>query len=107
MVVDITEFTSIQKKILKIWQDSIKTKTIGLNDNFFDAGGTSLLAIWVVDKIEKEFNISLSLRMFFDSPKIQSLSEIVDIKMNTLKTSERKHPDLNIKNDEKIIKGEL
>lgn len=103
---DNKELTSTQQKILKIWQDSIKTESIAIEDNFFDAGGTSLLAISVVDKIEKEFKISLSLRVFFDSPKIQSLAEIIDIKKNSIKTPGG-IDNKKIRIEGNIIKGEL
>ena len=67
-----------QKKILSIFQDVLKIKNIGMTDNFFDIGGNSLLAIAVFSKIEAAFNIQLSLRIFFDGPRIKDLAEIVD-----------------------------
>ncbi len=73
--VDLNEFTDIQRQVLNIWQDIIKAKSIGLNDNFFDVGGTSFLAVRVVDRIDKELDVSLGLRKFFFSPTIQSIAE--------------------------------
>ena len=104
---DIKELTPTQQKIKKIWQDLIKTESIGINDNFFNAGGTSLLAIWAVDKIEKEFKVSLSLRMFFDSPEIQSLAELIDIKLNLQKPADGTDIQQKTGKGDKIIKGEI
>jgi amino acid adenylation domain-containing protein len=78
--------TPTQQKIAKIWQDIVKTKKFTINDSFFDIGGSSLLAILAADKLEKEFDIKLSLRIFFDSPKIKSLAEHIDSKIIQIKT---------------------
>ena len=79
----VKDLTLTQQKLIRIWQELIKTNSIGINDNFFDVGGSSLLAIWAVDRIEKEFNIKLNLRVFFDSPRIQSIAEHIDFKLIT------------------------
>jgi amino acid adenylation domain-containing protein len=105
--IDTRELTPTQQTILKIWLDSIRTESIALEDNFFDAGGTSLLAISVVDKIEKAFKVSLSLRVFFDSPKILSLADIIDIKMNSVKTPGGIDNNKKMRSEGNIIKGEL
>jgi tyrocidine synthetase III len=104
---DIKELSSTEKKVLKIWQDLIKTKSIGINENFFDAGGTSFVAMRVVDRIEKEFHVNLSLRSFFESPQIKSLSELIDVKVNSIKTHVGEENQQKVKNDKKIIKGEI
>ncbi len=87
--------------------DIIKTRSIGLNDNFFDAGGTSLLAVRVVDRIEKEFNITFELRHFFNNPIIQKIAEHIDIKTNPTKipgiNENIQIPEIN----KRIIIGEL
>ncbi len=71
--VDLKELTDTQKKVLSIWQDIIKVKSIGINDNFFDVGGTSFLAVRVVDRIEKEFNVRFGFTgVFFQSENTKS-----------------------------------
>ncbi len=106
-VIEISELTSTQIRILKIWQDIIKTRSIGLNDNFFDAGGTSLLAVRVVDRIEKEFDITFELRHFFNNPIIQNIAEHIDIKTNPAKIPGINENIQTPEIDNKIIIGEL
>lgn len=101
------ELTSTQQKLLKIWQDILKTNSIGINDNFFYVGGNSLLSLLVIDRIEKELNVSLDLRVFFDAPIIQSISEIIDIKTNSTLTPEGIDNQQKIRKGDKIIEGEL
>lgn len=100
------EFTPTQQRIAKIWHELIKTNNIGINDNFFDVGGSSFLAIWAVERIEKEFKIKLSLRVFFDSPKISSISQYVESKIYQGKNISI-HDYRQIQRSESIIRGEI
>jgi tyrocidine synthetase III len=97
--------TPTEKIIRKIWSNVLKTKEISLKDNFFDIGGNSLLAITVFSKIESTFNIELGLRVFFDSPRIKDLAEFIDISIQNLE--EKKNVEKNLKNDIKIVNGEI
>lgn len=64
--------TDIQKQIAQIWIDMLKVPSVGLNDNFFEAGGHSLLAVNVVSEIEKVLGQRVSLR----SIVLKSLAEV-------------------------------
>ncbi|MCG8314167.1 MAG: SDR family NAD(P)-dependent oxidoreductase [Pseudomonadales bacterium] len=51
--------TSTEKAIAKIWQDVLGVSRIGLTDNFFDAGGHSLLSIRAIVRVEKKLGVRL------------------------------------------------
>jgi amino acid adenylation domain-containing protein len=100
----LVHLTAAEKRIHEIWCKVLKTKDISLSDNFFEVGGNSLLAISVFSKIESEFNVSLGLRVFFDSPRIKDLGELIDIaKMRMVKSGKEKKE----KADYKIVKGQV
>jgi len=105
--VEDNELTATQQKVLKIWQDITKTKSIGINDNFFYVGGNSLIALIVIDRIEKEFNVTLDLHEFFDNPRIQSISEFIDIRTNSKRTNEGSGTKKKSSKGEKRIEGEI
>ena len=46
--------------LLTIWQEVLKIPSIGIDDDFFELGGTSLQALIVFAKIETELSCSLS-----------------------------------------------
>jgi len=96
------ELNPTQEKIMKIFEDVLKFRNIKLTDNFFDVGGNSLLAISVFSKVEAAFSIQLSLRTFFDGPRVKDLAEVVDYTI--YKATNRK-----IETDTKsaTIKGEI
>lgn len=54
--------TDVSRWLAKIWQEVIGVNQVGLNDNFFDAGGHSLLSMQVIYKIKHQYEVSLSPR---------------------------------------------
>jgi acyl carrier protein len=101
---DLKTFTPTELKIYEIWCEALKTQDISVTDNFFEVGGNSLIAISVFSKIESEFNVELGLRVFFDSPIIKDLAEIIDV----LKHKAGDHKSIKkTKEDARIIGGEI
>ncbi|MEY4566178.1 MAG: hypothetical protein RLY14_1148, partial [Planctomycetota bacterium] len=67
-----------EQKLSAIWQDVLKLAKVGVNDNFFDLGGTSLLAVRVFQRITSEFDRKLPLATLFRSPTIAQLAATLD-----------------------------
>lgn len=65
----------IEKKVEKIWESILNIDQIGVNDNFFDIGGHSLLLIQVYYKIKENFETDLSVVDMFKYSTIRLLSE--------------------------------
>jgi thioesterase domain-containing protein/acyl carrier protein len=55
----------------------LEIKPIGIHDNFFDLGGTSLIAVNLFTKIEKTFKSHLSLVTLFQCPTIAQLAQML------------------------------
>lgn len=73
----------IEHSILKIWKDILKTDFIGLDDNFFDVGGTSLHVAEIYYKLIEKFNIKgLSMVDLFEYPTISKLSMYIKQNIN-------------------------
>jgi FkbH-like protein/FkbM family methyltransferase len=62
-------------KILAIWRKVIGNPRAGMNDKFFDIGGTSLKAVQVVAVIRRELNLHLSIVNIFECPTVTLLCE--------------------------------
>lgn len=72
---DFDSLTATEKKLINIWETILKIKNINPSGNFFDSGGTSILAINLANLISKEFNITLKALMIFEFPTIKDQSE--------------------------------
>ncbi len=60
--------------LLQIWRRVLGRQQVGMHDNFFEAGGTSLKAVQVVAAIKKELKQSLSIVSLFECPTISLLA---------------------------------
>lgn len=65
----------IENKVEKIWESILNIDQIGVNDNFFDIGGHSLLLIQVYYKIKENFETDLAVVDMFKYSTIRSISE--------------------------------
>jgi acyl carrier protein len=67
-----------QDTISAIWEDVLQQKGIGLQDDFFDLGGTSLDLIRVFGQVNERFGLSLDGSVLDDEATIQRLADAVD-----------------------------
>lgn len=69
--------STIEKKVAQIYSSILNIKKAGLNDHFFNLGGNSLQATYLVSRIYKDFNVSIGLIDVFNHPEIGNLSQII------------------------------
>jgi len=70
--------TETEKALAAIWRELLKVENIGINDDFFDLGGQSLLAIKAVSRTRDVFEVDLPLRNLFEHPTVAGLAEVID-----------------------------
>ncbi|SNT65549.1 Acyl carrier protein [Asanoa hainanensis] len=56
-------------------QATLDNPRVGLNDDFFDAGGDSILAVQVIQDLQKRTGIHIPLAYFFSGPTAGELGE--------------------------------
>jgi amino acid adenylation domain-containing protein len=69
---------ALEQKISAIWQEVLKLDRIGINDNFFDLGGHSLLLAQVRGKIGKALQKEISMIDLFKYPTINTLANYLE-----------------------------
>jgi amino acid adenylation domain-containing protein len=75
-------YTKTQKKLVTIWQKLLGIQEIGLQHNFYDLGGTSLLAIQLIINIYHSFRIELNLQELTTCAfNLENLSLLIENKM--------------------------
>jgi hypothetical protein len=62
--------SSLEKAVARIWSDALDAVEIGLNADFFDLGGQSLLAAQIHSRIQREVRTSFPLRYVLEFPKL-------------------------------------
>lgn len=74
----INKLSKTQKELLIIFKKILKQKDLSIYDDFFEHGGQSIKSIQVINEIEKEFDIRITLKEFFSNPTVEKLSLIVE-----------------------------
>jgi len=72
-----TASSETQKELLNIWEEVLGISGLGINDNFFDIGGDSLMTIQVISKARKA-NMAISPNQLFEFQTIAELASFVD-----------------------------
>lgn len=70
--------TSIEQQIAHVWEEVLESGGFGVNDNFFDLGGHSLLLAKVLDQLNPQFGDRLTLISLFKYPTIRSLASYLN-----------------------------
>jgi natural product biosynthesis luciferase-like monooxygenase protein len=68
----------LQKIIATVWQESLQIDKVGMNDNFFDLGGHSLLIVRVHQQLKQRVEKPISLTDLYRFPTIRSLTEFLN-----------------------------
>jgi amino acid adenylation domain-containing protein len=107
--------TELQKKIAEIWQKSLNLEKVGIQDNFFNLGGNSLLATQVISQMRQALQVEISIRRFFETPTIADLEREIQQNNNPIPQTEsiqiervnRNDSQKNLDNIDKISEQEL
>jgi amino acid adenylation domain-containing protein len=70
--------TEIEKEIAKVWSEVLQIKEIGINDTFFEMGGTSIMAVKVVAGIEKSTGKRFPLSVLFKYSTVEKFAKLFD-----------------------------
>jgi amino acid adenylation domain-containing protein len=70
--------TETEKALAVIWSGVLKVEHIGINDDVFDLGAQSLMAMKALAQIRDAFQVTLSLRNLFEQPTVAGLAEVID-----------------------------
>jgi amino acid adenylation domain-containing protein len=65
--------TPIEKDVARIFSEALKVEDVGIYDDFFALGGHSLLVTQVIGRLNRAFQVELSIRDLFDAPTVSGL----------------------------------
>jgi thioesterase domain-containing protein len=66
--------TNLEKELVSIWEQVLQRAPIGIQENFFDLGGTSAQAVRVFAKIEEVVHQRLPVSFILGAPTIEQLA---------------------------------
>jgi phthiocerol/phenolphthiocerol synthesis type-I polyketide synthase E len=70
-----TDVEEVETTVIEIWRELLGIESIRPQDNFFEHGGNSLMALQLVAQLRDTFRIDLPLRVVFESQTATGLAE--------------------------------
>ncbi|GAL82256.1 malonyl CoA-acyl carrier protein transacylase [Algibacter lectus] len=70
--------TKLEKDIASIWSDQLQVPSIGIDDNFFEMGGTSLLTQKVATLMRKRFKLKIPVTKIYQHPTIKEIAAYIE-----------------------------
>jgi amino acid adenylation domain-containing protein len=67
----------LEFQLAQIWQSVLNVSPIAVTDNFFEIGGHSLLAVRLIEELERGLGKRLPLARIFQAPTIEKLANVL------------------------------
>jgi amino acid adenylation domain-containing protein len=93
--------TLIEERLATIFAGLLCVERIGIDDNFFEAGGNSLLAGQAIARVRRAFTIQTPVTRLFESPTIRDFAAVVEAELRTAKPSDEL-PLVRVSRDEPL-----
>lgn len=69
--------TTLEQNLVKTWETLLGVHPIGVENDFFDLGGHSLLTTQLIMHIKETYHINISLPAFLEKPTIHCLAQLI------------------------------
>lgn len=69
--------TDFEIRLARIWQRLLQIEKVGKYDDFFELGGDSLLAISMLNEIQTEFHVEISMKDIMEKSSLEELAGYV------------------------------
>jgi acyl carrier protein len=80
--------TPMQERVAAIWREVLEAPNVGLDDNFFDIGGSSILLIRIRTELQKQLDRTIPITWMFEFTSIRTLSDKLRDGEETSKSSD-------------------
>ena len=65
----------LEHQLLDVWSEILRHEDLSATDNFFDAGGHSLLAVQLVSQIERRYGYRVPVAALFEAGTVAGLAD--------------------------------
>jgi amino acid adenylation domain-containing protein len=69
----------VEREVAGIWAEVLGMREVGVEDDFFDLGGNSLVATQLVSRLRGALQVNLALQDFFEGATVAALAERVRV----------------------------
>ncbi|MDJ1136009.1 SDR family NAD(P)-dependent oxidoreductase [Streptomyces iconiensis] len=76
--------TEAQRVIAEMWAETLAVDAIGIDDDFFDLNGNSLVAVQLVARIRERFDVDIAVASLFEARTIRGLAQEIENSLQAL-----------------------
>ena len=70
--------TVTEETLVGIWGEVLNLTRVGVQDNFFDLGGTSLMVVRLISTVNRTLHVRLGIPDLLQNPTVEQLARIID-----------------------------
>jgi FkbH-like protein len=70
----------LERRLLDLWEETLEISGLGIDDDYFAIGGSSLKAVSLFAGIARQFDLQLPLTTILSSPTIRAIAELIRAK---------------------------
>ncbi len=71
--------TPVQSRVAAIWADIVNLPAVGLDEDFFDLGGTSLTLIRMLNRVNASFGADIGVETLVEEATVRSLASTLEL----------------------------
>jgi acyl carrier protein len=76
--------SDVEVAVAELWSHSLGIEQIGLDDEFFVLGGSSLTAVQLASRTRERFGVELSVAELFEHSTVRRLAAVLDSRLDAL-----------------------
>lgn len=95
---------NVTDEVTAIWQEYLGVEQIKKDDNFFDLGGNSLVAVQLFDELKRKMGVRLPLSALFEAPTIEQISKLIETELKEPEVAEVKKTQAKKKHSSVLVK---
>jgi acyl carrier protein len=70
--------TDVERVVAAIWEEVLGVSPVGVQDDFYELGGTSLMMTSIVARLEERFPVDVPLRRVLASATVAEVSQLLE-----------------------------
>ncbi|HEU5473872.1 MAG TPA: SDR family NAD(P)-dependent oxidoreductase [Actinophytocola sp.] len=71
---------ALQRTLAGVWEEMLGIDRVGARDNFFDLGGTSLMGLQLVKRMQKATGVAVTAVNLFEAPTVHAMAALIERK---------------------------
>lgn len=68
---------TLREVLVSVWSSVLNMEKIGIQDDFFELGGDSILATQMISRLREMFQVDLPAVAIFDAPTVEKLAQFM------------------------------